>query len=157
MYLRDLYTVDAKTALAALWTVLSQLSPLTFPPRPHAVPMEQIDNHISLSGKIYVTGASGSGQGSWHPSQSDSSLYFRGVAILFWTHPRPHVIFSGDYNTPPSITRERSRSALTMMECNALSLPFCPDILFLNGCGSRGLICAEPLILYLSICIKVTI
>lgn len=34
-----------------------------------AVPMEQIGNHIGVSGRIYVTRADGSGQGSWLPSQ----------------------------------------------------------------------------------------
>ena len=74
-----------------------------FCPRPcsSAAPMEQIGNHIGVSGKIYVTRADGSGQGSWLPSQSDSSRYSGGVAILFRTHPGPRVIFSGDYNTPP--------------------------------------------------------
>lgn len=38
-------------------------------------------------------------------------------------NPRPHVISSRDYNTP-SISRVCSLSALTMMEYNALSLPF---------------------------------
>lgn len=34
---------------------------------PLAVPMEQIGNHIGVSGKIHVTGADGSEQGSWLP------------------------------------------------------------------------------------------
>lgn len=34
---------------------------------PLAVPMEQIGNHIGVSGKIHDTGADGSGQGSWLP------------------------------------------------------------------------------------------
>lgn len=108
----DLHTVYVETDLAALWTedlMLNDKKEQSCPgsarcglcPAPFTVPMGQIGNHIRLSGKIYVTRANGSGQGSWLPSQSDSSLYFRGVAILFRSHPRPRVIFSGDYNTPP--------------------------------------------------------
>lgn len=78
-----------------------------FCPQPSspAAQMKQIGNHIDVSGKIYVTRANGSGQRSWLLSQSDFTLYSSGAAILFRTHPRPCVIFSGDYNTPPPSPR----------------------------------------------------
>lgn len=34
---------------------------------PQTIPMEVIDNHISLSGEIYVTVTNGSGQRVWAP------------------------------------------------------------------------------------------
>lgn len=92
------------------------------------VPMVKIGNHFGTSGKIYVIKADRSGQGSWLPSQSNSTLYSRGLG--FQTHPRPCVIFSGDYNNPPLSPGNARVLFAVMMEHKALSPPSSTDIFF---------------------------
>lgn len=68
------------------------------------------------------------GQRSWLPALSDSSLYSRGAAILFRSHPGPGVIFSGDYSThthsppPPHLSLKNvcvcMLTACSIKECN---------------------------------------
>lgn len=89
------------------------------------VPMVKIGNRFGTSGKIYVIKADRSGQGSWLPSQSNSTLYSRGLG--FQTHPRPCVIFSGDYNNPPLSPGNARVLFAVMMEHKALSPPSSTD------------------------------
>lgn len=103
---------------------------------PFAVPMEQIGNHINASGRIYVTGADGGGQGSRLPlAQRLHSGLRRGQQYCPLLTPRPRVIFSGDYNTPPLSQRNARVPPAARQNNNVLSLPFCGNIFFLYSHG----------------------
>lgn len=86
------------------------------------------------------------GQRSWLPALSDSSLYSRGAAILFRSHPGPGVIFSGDYSlqhthSPPAphLSLKNVCVYVDCLQYKGMQLLFCQVGLFKGGLyHSRG-------------------